>query len=336
MVFLIALLALAPQEPSFDRIEYGKPEQYLKLHETLGVPGRIREAAEPLKGKTDEESLRKIGRWIDANLKYDDKEAYKWRDVVKVVDERKYGGCADHALVFGSLARACGIPTVWVKTMDVDWIHEFRADPDAFDGTWSGHVFLEVHLDKQWRLLDAMQMKIYDRYDPKERILPGERYAYDKGGEPYELILSVRWEEWKAQTREYFRAFDLKQLPVSGGRDLGFDAYIAANSPVYQMVDARCSKLGLKAFSFNGGFSRHLRDARGLLLILTSVDGELVLPEKFHKSHSPLSPGEIREALKKSAHGSRARTLKDGTRVILLYGRTVDDLRKPVEQLLYE
>ena len=332
MHLLLALLVIAPQDPSFDRIDYGKPGKYLDLPASLGDAGKIRELAAPLKGKKDEESLQAIGRWISSNLKVDDAKAYKWRPVEKVVADAAYGGCADHALVFGSFARACGIPTVWVKTMDADWIHEFRRDPDGFDGTWSGHVFLEVHLGGKWRLLDAQALTLYDTYDPKSRIFPGSRYAYDKGGDPYELVLSVRWEEWKAQTRAYFRTFDLGLLPPSGGRPLNL-VHIAANSPVWQMLDDRCNKLGFYPSSFNVQFEVKLRAAKGGRLVLTCVGDTLVLPEKFHKSHSPMSFQEIQDALKKVAHGSARRTLDDGTRVILLFGRTVEDIKSAVDDL---
>jgi hypothetical protein len=55
------------------------------------------------------------------------------------------------------------------------------------------------------------------------RILPGNRYAYDKGGDPFDLVLSSRWELWKKQTRAYFRYFDLSNLPVGQGRTLVSD-----------------------------------------------------------------------------------------------------------------
>jgi hypothetical protein len=335
MNLLLALLILAPQEPSFDRIDHGKPEKYLDPPATLGKEARLREIAAPLKKKTAEQTVRAIGEWIGSKLKYDPKVAYAWRNVEKVIDDAKYGGCADHALVFGALARACGIPTAWVKTMDADWIHEFRADPDGFDGTWSGHVFLEVHIGGAWRLLDASAMVIYDAYDPKSRILPGTRYAYDKGGDPYELVLSVRWEDWKRQTRAYFRTFDLGLLPPSGGRPLN-RAYIAANSPVWQMIHERCDALGVPPSSFNCEFDQRLRAARGGRLVLTCVGDALVLPEKYHKSHSPMSVAEIQEALKTKAYGSARRTLEDGTSVILLFGRTVEDIKAAVAGLTFE
>jgi hypothetical protein len=72
----------------------------------------------------------------------------------------------------------------------------------------------------RWMLLDDIQLVLYEDYDPKMRILPGNRYAYDKGGDPYEIVLSARWELWKKQTRTYFSDFDLSKLPVGNGTDL--------------------------------------------------------------------------------------------------------------------
>lgn len=81
-------------------------------------------------------------------------------------------------------------------------------------------TFLEVFVSGSWRLLDASAMKIYDDYEPAMRILPGDRYAYDKGYDPFLLVLSLDWGRWKQQTAAYFSKFDLAQLPVSGGRGL--------------------------------------------------------------------------------------------------------------------
>ena len=126
---------------------------------------------------------------------------------------------------------------------------------------------------------------------------------------------------------------DLKLLPVCGGRKLN-RVYIAANAPAWQKVDKRCRELGLRVEkSFNAEFDVWLREARGRWLVLACVGDDLVLPEKYRKSHSPLSMDQIRGELKKAAHGTARRTLDDGTAVILLYGRTDDDIQKAVEEL---
>jgi len=196
-------------------------------------------------------------------------------------------------------------------------------------------VFLEIYIDKRWQLLDAQAQRIYPAYDPKMRILPEYRWAYDKGGEPYSLILSMRWEEWLKQTRDYFRDFDLAQLPVIGGHSIRPHVSVAGNGA--EWILERCRAQGfLTGMSFNQNFDKWMPAIAGGILVLTCIGEDFALPEKYHKSHSPLSIAEIRDALKMSPRGSARRTLDDGTKVFLLYGRTDDDLKKAVEELKFE
>ena len=46
---------------------------------------------------------------------------------------------------------------------------------------WSGHVFLEIFIHGRWVLLDDTAMVLYDDYDPKMRILPGESLRLRQG-----------------------------------------------------------------------------------------------------------------------------------------------------------
>ena len=211
-----ALAEEAPPAPSFDRVRYDRPDHSLELNPSLGSAERIRAAAAPLKRTTPEKTLAAIHKWVNAELKYDANAAYVYRDFDQACDAKLYGGCADYAVVFTALSRACGIPTVFVKTMDADWIREFRAGGKP--SSWRGHVFLEVFVDGKWKLLEPGEPRIYEDYDPKtRRLLPGERWAYDKGADPKEIVLSLDWERWKIQTAAHFKDFDLAQLPPGVG-----------------------------------------------------------------------------------------------------------------------
>jgi hypothetical protein len=204
--------------PSCDQIDYSHPDAYLPLDAHFGDKDHILKVAAAISGKTPEEKLVSIYHWIHSNLVYKADAPYEWRDFDRLVRDGNYGGCADYSVVFGSLARACGIPTVWIKTLDADWIRDFKTR--GIEGSWSGHVFLEVFLHNRWVLLDDTQLVLYEDYDPKMRILPGNRYAYSKGGDPYDVVLSSRWELCKAQIRAFCRDFDLSKLPVGKGKDL--------------------------------------------------------------------------------------------------------------------
>ena len=184
--------------PSFDRIDYSKPQAYLFLNDNMGSRDLIMRTAESIEGSTPEKKLLAIHHWIESRLSYKADYFNEWRTFDQMLIDGLQGGCAHYSVVFGALARACGIPTVWVKTLDVDWIRDFRTK--GTEGSWNGHVFLEIFIHDRWMLLDDTQLVLYENYDTKARILPGNRYAYDKGGDPFELILSARWELWKKVT----------------------------------------------------------------------------------------------------------------------------------------
>jgi hypothetical protein len=204
--------------PSFDRIDYSKPQDYLFLNDHMGSRDRIMKVAAQIEGTTPEKKLVSIHNWIESHVAYKADYFSEWRTFDQMLDDKTQGGCAQYSVLFGSLARACGIPTVWVKTLDADWIRGFRTK--ATEGSWNGHVFLEIYIHDRWMLLDDTQLVLHKDYDTKTRILPGNRYAYDKGADPYELVLSARWELWKKQTRAYFSDFDLSKLPMGNGRNL--------------------------------------------------------------------------------------------------------------------
>ena len=128
--------------------------------------------------------------------------------------------------------------------MDVDWIHEFRAAPQAVK-SWRGHVFLEVYLDgvvAAARRAGHAALPRLRRQRPG--MLPGNRFAYDKGDDPFDLVLSCRWELWKEQTRRYFLALDPALLPWSASQDLlaAWRVWITGNRPLYRYAHGRVQR----------------------------------------------------------------------------------------------
>lgn len=203
-----------PHSPQFDSIDYGHPEMFVGIDPSFAGVGLVEPLPSRLRADDPERTLGNVWRWIRDNLAAETTQGdYRWRTASEILHRGRYFGCAEHALVYGTLARSCGIPVVWVKSLDVPWIKRFVAS-EQFDGG-SGHVYLEVFLKGRWRLLDATQDELFDEYDPRQRLLPGrnlERYAYDKGGNASELVLSLDWEPWKQETKTFFRGFDLGQL----------------------------------------------------------------------------------------------------------------------------
>ena len=283
--------ALRADDPVFDAIDYGSPKKYLQVAESLGNRDAILKQANSLKGPNDRATLTNVLRWINTDLKYDGERAYEWRNFDTVVTQKCYGGCADQAIVCGVLLQSAGIPTVWVKTMDVDWIWDFKKERRVT--SWSGHVFLEIYLEGQWVLLDSGASRIYTDYSTGSRILPGNRFAYHKGSDPRQMVMSLQWEEWKQQTSSYFKAMDESLLPVDSKSkiDLRMRCFVIANSPFWQLFGELVTKKGVTlGLSFNGDYDKHLPLTKGQMILIETHDGVPIVDVGVLQRHFPSLP----------------------------------------------
>lgn len=282
---------IVAEEPVFDAIDYASPSRYTVIAESLGDGEAIITQAKALKGSDDRRTLANILRWMGARLSYDPDQAYQWRNFDTIVSAQCYGGCADQAIACGALLQGAGIPTVWIKTMDVDWIWDFKMKRPF--QTWSGHVFLEIYLDGRWVLLDPGAAKVYVDYSTKSRILPGNRFAYHKGIDPKQMIMSLQWEDWKVQTADYFDDLDESLLPVDtkSARDVQQPCFIVANSPYYQLFGAAITKRGFRvAHSFNSGYEKFLPMAKGGLLLIQTQNGIPIVDVATLQHYFPAVP----------------------------------------------
>jgi hypothetical protein len=329
------LLTLIGSSSPAAEIHYDRPRRYLTIDPKFGARDRILAATRGLRRSTDEATLAAIRDWIETRLRREPRHAYSWRTFDRMLADRTYGSCADHAVLFGSVAQAHGIPTVWVKTMDVGWIRRFVRSRGREVGTWSGHVFLEQHVDGRWVLVDASAGRVHTDYQPGARILPGRRLAYEKGPLPYPLVLSMRWALWKKQTRRVFTGFDLRQLPVGPGRVLNPGRRVSIVSTedhtIIKPLRRRIRALGRKPWHVIGNnYNRWLKTARGHTLVVTAVGGKVALPRALQARYLPSS---WRAASKKKASGQVGRVLPDGTRVIVVFGRDRRQLAAAIGRL---
>lgn len=294
-------------EPEVDSVDYARPDKYLELPASLGSSAAIRKKAATLKSQADLDTVHNILDWMDEYLKYDARKAYSWRDYDDVVRERAYGGCADQAIVCGALLRAAGIPAVWVKTMDVTWIWDFKKGRPF--QAWSGHVFLEIHVKGKWSLLDPGAKTVYEEYDPRARILPGNRFAYHKGSDPKAMVMSLQWDEWKRQTEAYFKNLDETFLPVDerSGTSLVPQVYIIGNSPYYQALTQMAADSGMKpVVSFNTDYDRYLPQARGHIILIETHGGRPIVPKPILEKYYPNAmAGVTRRSMSIEVDGTR-------------------------------
>ena len=286
LVFCVSTLCAS--EPSVDCVEYSTPARYLEIEDSLGTRARILSYALKLQGDSDLATVRNVLNWMDRNLEYQADRAYSWRSFEDVIEEKTYGGCADQGIVCGVLLKGAGIPTIWVKTMDVSWIWDFKKGREF--KSWSGHVFLEVYVDGRWMLLDPGAKVIYRDYSTKARILPGNRFAYHKGNDPKKMIMSLQWEEWKEQTMTYFRTVDESLLPVDSadGTLIVPQAFVIGNSHYYQVISHMAAEHGLAvAKSFNTNYEEYLPQAYGSFLLVETHNGVPIVSLDVLEKHFP-------------------------------------------------
>lgn len=282
---------LFAEEPVFDSIDYASPTKYLVIADSLGDQDAIAKQANALKASDDRKTLANILRWMETHLAYDGDRAYDWRNYDTVVSQRCYGGCADQAIVCGVLLKSAGIPVVWVKTMDVNWIWDYKKKR-PFD-SWSGHVFLEIYIDGKWMLLDPGASRIYVDYSTQARILPGNRFAYHKGNDPKRMVMSLQWEEWKRQTASFFNDLDESLLPVDTNAvlDVRQRTFIIANSPYYQFFGELARQHGAALGpSFNTDYEKNLPMGRGNLILIETHDGKPIVDVALLQSFFPAVP----------------------------------------------
>ena len=330
--------------PRFDGGDHAHPEACLALDPHAGDPAAIRVLAATLRRASPTETLAAVDRFMARSMVWDAEAFDDWRTVETMLSDGTFGGCADHAMAYGTLLRACGIPTLWVKSMDLAWVERLRAGRfDPSRDAWSGHVFLEVHLDGAWRLLDAQAREVYRTYDVQGRRLPGERYAYDKGGSPWELVLSVRWEPWKRQTATFFAAHDpAPHLSGAGAGPAAADAvpasprvFVTGNSPQWRWAHAAATEAGAQiGMTFNAEFERWLAAARGHELLVTCSKGEPVLPAALRAEWLPLGWERTLARTGPDAGRPTERRLADGTRVVLVPASDHDGLVRAVREAL--
>ena len=289
LLFIFCCALSGANEPTVDGIAYANPDKYLKIAESLGDLESIEALATELKRDTGTGTIQSILDWKEQNISYNGELAYEWRDFDTVLSEKAIGGCADESILCGALLKAAGIPTIWVKTMDVPWIWRFKKG-EPFS-TWSGHVFLEVYVNNRWMLLDPGAKLLYEEYATASRLLPGDRFAYHKGDDPKTMIMSLQWEEWKKQTADYFTDLDESLLPVDSlGATLleAHQIFVIANSPHYQVLSGMAREKGYHVrLSFNTDYDTHLPAAKGHTVLIETHGRQPIVPKGVLERYFP-------------------------------------------------
>lgn len=156
--------------PAFG-IDYARAEQYLEQ----GNQSQISSPDVLDQLRSDELSFAHLGdvyHWLKSEF-----TPYSARGstigavtVDQLLEERRLGGCHDYGLVYAAVARELGYPAIMVDTVSIVWVGQFKAgEADSH----IGHVFVEVHVDGKWVLIDSTNgWYVDDGYDPANPIIP--------------------------------------------------------------------------------------------------------------------------------------------------------------------
>lgn len=141
------------------------------------------------------------------------------RTVDEIIDSKTLTGCTDYGLVFASIARDKGIPTIFIQTARVDWIYDRIRD--KAQGI-IGHILIEVYIDGKWRLVDSTAGKYYSDYDTNNFSLNDGYYVFSKSIEVFDSGVSSEQENY-SMMMNLFRNFNLE----------------AYSDPIYDYIDMR-------------------------------------------------------------------------------------------------
>jgi hypothetical protein len=324
LFLVLATVARAdePPEPRLDRVDHRQPAALVALAETAGAGQRTQGVARQLaaKGADERGTLSQVVRWVGRNLRQDASKAATWRTVDQILVDGTAGGEADRALVIGAMARAAGIPVVWVKALSLAFLRQGGWRQGSFDAS-AGRTFLEVHLQGRWHLLDPETALLHGDYDPSVTRLPGDTVAFDKGGDPYALVLSNRLELWRAQVRAYAARKPLPPEPWTAGQDLlaPWRVWITGQGGPASYAREACKTLGfLVERTVSSGWTEALAEVRGKTLIVTVQDGAPNLPREHWAALLPPGSAEALSGARPAEKGWLAHRLADGTRVVLV------------------
>ncbi len=297
-------------------VDHSKPKACLAIAKKTGKTTAIKKVAAALKADDDVQTLRNIHAHI-ASLPHIPHRGWlpDHQDFATLSNGFDQNDCARHALLFGSLTRAAGIPTVYVKSMRHTWIRTFVETGET--GSFSGHVFLELYIDGTWRLLDAQGMRLWDEYDPAVPELPGGLLAYEKGIDYVAMVHSTQRDQFIEEAKQRFADVKLDRLRPNSiePRRLLRDIFALTLVTEWKALGERVS--GMPTFNVHAWPEK--RDTvRGNVLVVTSMGGRVGLPDDEIDDWLPLSKKQLAADFAARKSGVHTRTLEDGTLVVLL------------------
>lgn len=133
-------------------IENNEVEKYLSSGSQTQITPEIEMIASEIKGTVLEKTQKilEIGPNL-LEIKDFDERVFRKRTGAQIIKDKYITGCTDAALAFIVLARASGIPTKYIETIDVEWLKKGG-------NSMKGHVWAQVYDESEdkWVWVDPM------------------------------------------------------------------------------------------------------------------------------------------------------------------------------------
>ncbi len=169
---------------------------------------QIEVIASKIKDEDSTITILKILYHLSNQLRYQNKNSIKFnRTASEIMDSGFYTGCSDFALIFETLARYKKIPTIHVQTAGKKFIEKLQHEEDV---SIIGHHFCECNINGKWILVDPLNGRILERYNPIDLNI-GQYYAFAKSTDIFETGIHNIYENNK-KIKEIFSGFDINQF----------------------------------------------------------------------------------------------------------------------------
>ena len=182
------------------QIENNEVDKYLLSGSQTQITPEIEKIASEINGTV----LEKTQKILDieptlVKMRDFDERVFRKRTGAQIIQDKYITGCTDAALVFIVLARASGVPTKYIETINVEWL-------EKGGGHIGGHVYAQVYdeLQDKWIWVDPMFRKI-DNPPRKGGVIFGEGLdSWDLGIKDHESLrreFEVFRNQWLLKSR---------------------------------------------------------------------------------------------------------------------------------------
>lgn len=195
----------------FENIDYDKisEKEFLESGKQTKPSSSIKRIAGCIAGNNNTTiQIIRIIEWIKQNLDYKNVGEIKFkRTASEILESGIYTGCSDFALLFETITREKGIPTIHIQTAKKKFVEDLQKSKDI---EVRGHHFCECFVNNRWILVDPSRGSVLQNYDNNDFNL-GQYYIFSKSTDIFETGISNVTDN-NQMIKRLFSGFDLERF----------------------------------------------------------------------------------------------------------------------------